>query len=136
MGRRQGRKTIDRVKYREFHKTANHFFEAAQAAMELDYWTAAGVLIIHSAIAYADALSIRMSGEKSAGEDHEDAIALLETIVAASQEKTRALNQLRRIIEEKTAVSYMGEIYSASQTKDLWKRLERFRLWAESMLSR
>jgi hypothetical protein len=115
---------------------ADHFFDAAQTAMALEYWTAAGVLIVHSAIAYADARSIRLSGQKSAGENHEDAIALLETIVADSEEKIKALNQLRRIIMEKTAVSYMGEMFSASQTKELWKRLERFRFWAERVLSR
>ncbi|MDP2886358.1 MAG: hypothetical protein Q8P51_15185 [Ignavibacteria bacterium] len=41
--------------------------------MELGYWTAAGVLIVHAAIAYADALCIRSAGEKSSGENHEDA---------------------------------------------------------------
>lgn len=136
MGRRQTRKSVDKSKFKGYVSAAEHFYEAAEAAMDLQYWTAAGVLIVHSAIAFADALAIKMSGQKSAGENHEDAIALLETVMADSEEKTRAMNQLRRIVEEKTRVSYMGEIYTEPGIKDLWKRLERFRAWAEGILSR
>lgn len=104
--------------------------------MELGYWTAAGVLIVHSAIAYADALTIRLSGQKSAGEDHEDAVALIAEVVAGGEEKTKAVNQLRRIIEEKTRVSYLGDLYEPKETRELWKRLERFREWAKGILNR
>jgi hypothetical protein len=104
--------------------------------MELEYWTAAGVLIVHAAIAYADALSIKLSGQKSAGEDHEDAVTLIDEVVEGGEEKTRAVNQLRRIIEEKTRVSYIGDLYGPSETRELWKRLERFREWARSILGR
>lgn len=136
MARRLGRKSVDRARYRQYQNVAEHFYSAAQDSMELEYWTAAGVLIVHSAIAFADALTIKMSGQKSAGEDHEDAIALLDSLIANEEEKTKAMNQLRRIIEEKTRVSYMGEMYSPSQTRELWKRLERFRSWVESILTR
>jgi len=104
--------------------------------MELGYWTAAGVLIVHAAIAYADALCIRSAGEKSSGENHEDALTLVDQVVPESEEKTNALNQLHRIIEEKTKVSYLGNLYTAKQCQDLWKRLQRFRDWAREILNR
>jgi hypothetical protein len=63
-------------------------------------------------------------------------VVLLEEHVAGGDEKTKALNQLRYIIEEKTRVSYLGEILTPSTIKELWKRLERFREWAVSILSR
>lgn len=134
MVRRPARKSVDRTRYREYQNVAEHFFDAARLAMDWDYWTAAGVLIVHSAIAYSDAVAIKMSGQKSAGENHEDAIVLLTGLIANGDQKTKAINQLRRIIEEKTRVSYMGEMYTPSQTKDLWKRLERFRTWVEGIL--
>ena len=115
---------------------AEHFYSAAGDSMELEYFTAAGVLIVHSAIAYTDALCIKLSGVKSIGENHEDAVALVESAVGDTGEKSKALNQLRRIIEEKTKVSYLGDLYTSSQTKEMWKRLERFRKWALEILLR
>jgi HEPN domain-containing protein len=136
MAKRAGRKSISRVRYAEYQRVAEHFFNAAKDSIELEYWTAAGVLIVYAAIAYADALSIQQSGQKSVGESHEDAIALLESVIAASDEKEKALNQLRRLIEEKTKVSYLGELYTPAQTRELWKCLERFRAWASGILNR
>ena len=136
MVKRRGRKSIPRHRFMEYQNVADHFYEAAKDSMDLEYWTAAGVLIVHSAIAFADALSIKLSGVKSVGENHEDAVVLVENAVADGEGKTRAINQLRRIIEEKTKVSYLGDLYSPSQSKELWKRLERFRKWAKEILTR
>lgn len=136
MAERRGRKSVPRHRFKEYQNVADHFYEAAKDSIELEYYTAAGVLIVHSAIAYTDALCIRLSGVKSVGENHDDAITLVESAVAESEEKAKAINQLRRIIEEKTKVSYLGELYSSTQTKEIWKRLERFRKWALEVLMR
>ncbi len=112
MSKRGRRTSVSRNRYREYQTVAEHFFAAANDALELEYWTAAGLLIVHSAIAYTDALCIQQSGQKSSGENHEDAIALLDEVVAGGDEKAKAINQLRRIIEEKTRVSYLGDLYS------------------------
>lgn len=115
---------------------AEHFFAAAGASRDLEYWTAAGVLIVHAAIAYTDALCVMLSGQKSAGEDHEDSITLLDSVVADDAQKQKALSQLRRIIEEKTRVSYLGELYGQDDISEMLKRLERFRTWARGILNR
>jgi hypothetical protein len=135
MAKRYRRKSVDRAKFREYQRVAEHFLEAAKLAMEGDYWTAAGVLIVHSAIAYSDTVAIKMSGQKSASESHEDAIVLLKSLIADGDQKTKAMSQLSRIIEEKTRVSYMGEMYTPAQTRELWKRLGRFRAWVEGILA-
>ena len=136
MVERRGRKSVPRHNFKKYFDVAEHFYKAAKDSLELDYWTASGVLIVHSAIAYSDALCIKLSGIKSIGENHEDAIALLESTVGETVEKSSALNQLRRIIEEKTRVSYLGELYTPSQTKEMMKRLERFRKWTLEILNR
>ncbi|MBI3125873.1 MAG: HEPN domain-containing protein [Ignavibacteriales bacterium] len=136
MAERRGRKTVERKSYLRYQNVAEHFYEAAKDSMDLEYWTAACVLIVHSAIAYTDALCIKLSGQRSIGDNHEDAILLVDTIVADSEEKVKAVNQLRRIIEEKTKVSYLGELYSGNQAKEMWKRLERFREWVKIILTR
>ena len=136
MAQRSRRKPVPRNRAIHYQKVAEHFFVAAKDALRLEYWTAAGVLIVHSAIAFVDALCVKQSGQKSSGENHEDAVALLEEVVAGGEEKERAVNQLRRIIEEKSKVSYLGDLYTASQAEELWKRLERFRDWADGVLNR
>lgn len=136
MAKRRGRKSIPRQSYKKYLDVAEHFYKAAKDSMDFDYWTASGVLIVHSAIAFSDALCIKLSGMKSIGENHEDAIILLESAVGDTDEKSKAMNQLRRIIEEKTKVSYLGELYTSVQTKEIWKRLERFRKWALDLLNR
>lgn len=136
MAKRRGRKNVNRAQFIKYQKTAEHFYDAAKNSIELEDWTAACVLIVHSAIAYTDALCIKLSGQKSIGENHEDAITLVDDISAGGEEKVKAINQLKRIIEEKTKVSYLGELYTFSQTKEMWKRLERFREWAISILNR
>ncbi len=136
MAKRRGRKSIPRQNYKKYLDVAEHFYKAAKDSMDFDYWTASGVLIVHSAIAFSDALCIKLSGMKSIGENHEDTITLLDEVVGESDEKYKAMNQLRRIIEEKTKVSYLGELYSLSQTKDMLLRLERFRKWALEILNR
>ncbi len=45
-------------------------------------------------------------------------------------------SNFRRIIEKKTKVSYLGELYSLRQTRALWGRLDRFRQWAKRPLER
>ncbi|MBU1297647.1 MAG: hypothetical protein KKB77_00640 [Bacteroidetes bacterium] len=110
MAKRISRKLVNRQKYYDYNIVAQQFYEAAEVAKDFKYWNAAGVLIVHAAIAYTDAISIKISGQKSSSENHEDAIALVDSIVANGDEKKKAMNQLRKIIAEKTMVSYAGDL--------------------------
>ena len=113
---------------------AESFYRGAELAREFEYWNASGVLIVHAAIALADAIAIRLAGVKSRGEDHHETIALLEEVVAPGAEKKKALQHLRRIIDHKNAVSYSGEIYERTDIEQLWKQVARFRKWALDVL--
>ena len=94
------------------------------------------MLIVHAAIAYADALCIQQAGVRSGADNHEEAVVLLEQALPANEETSGAIKHLRRIVDEKTKVSYLGELYSRSQTRILWDRLDRFRLLAKRILQR
>jgi len=111
-----------------------NFAEGAEVAKEYEYWNASGVLIVHAAIAYADAISIKLDGVKSRGEAHQEAADLPDELAAASEEKKSALAHLRKIIEHKNIVSYSGEIYHRKDVEQLWKLLKRFQSWAENIL--
>jgi hypothetical protein len=136
MAKTRGRKTVVRSQYRQYEQVADHFYEAARDAMDLEYWTAAGVLIVHAGIAYADAVCIQQAGVRSAADDHEEAVALLDESLQPDDATSKAVQHLRHIIAEKTKVSYLGELYTPRQAKALWQHLERFRTWVKQILLR
>lgn len=127
--------TVDKAKYRNYVAVAKNFYEGAEVAKEYEYWNAAGVLVVHAAIAYADAVAIKLGGVKSRGENHQEAVNLIDELVAPSQEKNVALNQLRKIIDHKNIVSYSGELYGKKDVDQLWKLMSRFRSWVETILA-
>ncbi|MBI2119450.1 MAG: hypothetical protein HYT97_07490 [Elusimicrobia bacterium] len=130
------RVSISRSKYHDYAKVADNFFSGSDCAREFEYWNAAGVLIVHAAIAYTDAITIKVGGVKSQGEDHMAVIDLLREVVALDEHGQRALNHLIRMIEQKNLVSYSGEIYTRTDIEKLWKQLERYRDWALFILGK
>jgi len=134
MARGGVRKAVDRAEFASYVQVADGFRQAAETAEAFEYWNAAGLLIVHAAIAYADALNIRTAGVKSQGEDHHESIALLRENTAASEAQRNALEHLAKILDHKNAVAYSGAIYTARDTAVLRRHLDRFRRWAVSVL--
>ena len=130
------RASVPRSKYQDYIQVADNFYAGAEAAKVFEYWNAAGVLIVHAAIAYSDAITIKIGGVKSQGNDHMAAVDLLRQVVALDKSGETALNHLWRMIQEKNVVSYHGEIYTRRDVDKLWKHLERYRTWALSILGR
>jgi hypothetical protein len=128
------RRQVDRIRWRQFHAVAENFAQAAQMATEFQYWNAAGVLLVHAAIAITDALTVKIGGVKSAGEDHMLAADLLESVLAVDAEAKRAIRHLRTLIQEKTLVSYSGAMYRQEDIRRMTRHLDRYRTWAGSLL--
>src|SRR3989344_6089805 len=103
------RTSVHRTKYHDYVKVADNFYLGAELAKEFEYWNAAGVLIIHAAIAYTDAVTIKVGAVKSQGEDHMAAVDLLREVVALDEPGQKASHHLARMIEQKKVVSYSGE---------------------------
>ncbi|MCI0472918.1 MAG: hypothetical protein L0Y76_04970 [Ignavibacteria bacterium] len=125
---------VDKQKAKDFITVAKNFFNGAEVAAEYEYWNAAGVLIVHSAIAYSDAITVKYGKTKSKSDDHQDVINLIDSLVAGSEDKNKALIQLSKIISHKNLFSYSGDIYTRKDIQFLWKYLERFASWAEKIL--
>lgn len=127
-------KIYDTAKYKGFVKVALNFSEAADLAFEFDYFNASGILYIHSAIAYSDAITIRLSGKKCSGDNHYEVIQLLETVVPKTRIDNKAFNSLRSLIDHKNLISYTGDIYYKKDLEKIRKAFKRFREWAEHFL--
>jgi hypothetical protein len=94
---RQAQKlTINRAKAANYKSIAENFYEGAKVAADYEYWNAAGVLIVHSAIAYGDAVTIKLGGVKSKGDNHQALVNLLDSIIPVSSDKNKALLQLSK----------------------------------------
>jgi len=129
------RQSVPRNKAKDYQAVAENFTRGAELARTYEYWNAAGLLIIHSAIAYSDAVTIKVGGVKSHGEDHMAVMGLLKDTVVLDDLGIKALNHLRRMIEQKNLVSYSGEIYQRKDVEELWKHLDRFRSWAVQIMA-
>ncbi|HET54430.1 MAG TPA: HEPN domain-containing protein [Ignavibacteria bacterium] len=126
--------TVEKSKASNYKTVADNFYKGAETAAEHEYWNAAGVLIVHAAIAYGDAVTIKYGGVKSKGEDHQQLVNLIEEKVAYSEERKKALLQLNKIIAHKNSVSYSGDIYGQKDIEKLKKHIDRFRSWVISVI--
>jgi len=127
-------KKVDRSKYLDFKNVADNFKEAAEIANEFGYFNAAGVLIIHSAIALADAITIKFSSKKMKGESHYDVIALLQSELPDHIKNSNAVQHFSKLIDHKNLVSYSGDIYYKKDIDKLFKSFNRFSNWAKKIL--
>lgn len=134
MTSRSPRKKIDSTRYFGFKEVAKNFYEGAKIASEYSYYNAADVLIVHSAIAYSDSVSIKNGGVKIQGDNHYEIISLLDDLISHSADKKKALNQLKIIIDHKNKVSYSGDVYHKKDIDALWKHFERYKIWVDELL--
>jgi hypothetical protein len=135
MTRETKRIRVNKTQFSQYKRNADGFFEGAVNEKDFSNWNASGVLIIHAAIAYADAVTIKFGGVRSKGEDHQDVVRLLDSLLPQSEAKKSALNQLEKLIAHKTSVSYSGEAYDNKDIEKLFKHLERFKNWAEKQIA-
>lgn len=133
--RQSRRVSLPRAKSKDYAEVGANFYNGAEVAKEFEYWNAAGVLIVHAAIAYTDAMTIKTGGVRSRGEDHMAAADLLREVVVLDDRGNKAIGHLIRILEQKTLVSYEGEMYTCEDVEELWKHLERYKAWALSLLT-
>lgn len=134
MAHKTSRIKIEKSRSVGFQAVADNFWDASRLAYEFDYFNAAGVLIVHSVIALADALTIRLGGVKCRGENHYEIVSLLKDLVPDSTQKNRALNHFTSIIDHKNTVSYSGEIYTQKDVEKIIRHGERFSDWARAIL--
>ena len=127
-------KKYDVNKYLDFVKVSKDFSNGCESAYTFEYYNAAGVLIIHAAIALADAVTIKLSGKKSSGDSHYDIIELLRLVTPPSANKNKSLDQFKKLIDHKNKVSYYGDIYYKKDVDKLIKHFVRFKSWAESLI--
>lgn len=117
-----------------YRSAASQFMKAAGLAKSHDYGNAAGLLFVHAAIAYADAVCIHLAGVKSTSQNHYDAAQLLSETTARLKDRDRAITHFSRLIGEKNRVSYTGQSFRHPEVEALETHARRFGDWAEAIL--
>ena len=140
MVKRTVRKAIDPALAVKYLKVARALKSGAEALLTIadeedPFGTAIGVLAVHAAIAYNDALTIAYGGRKSTGEDHKRAVDLLREILG-NRLSNEAHKDLRQILSLKDTFSYLGAFQRVDNAQKLVDRVTRFGDWAEDMYER
>lgn len=98
------------------------------------YAAATALLAVHSAIAYNDAVQVKLTGKLRRSKDHKSTIT--ETRKACSQAGRPALGlrHLQKLVGFKTDVSYGIRDVESQLSYELSIDAERFETWAISLL--
>lgn len=134
MAKKTRRTTVDRAEAGDYAAAGDQFFRAAELARQFEYWNAAGLLYVHAAIAFADAVAIARRGQKSTGENHLEALTLMEESTRNVKGRDEAIGHLRRIIDEKNRVAYTGMSFRRADLEKTAIHAARFRVFAERVL--
>lgn len=140
MARTSRTRSADRGEAEKYRSVGDALLESASALHDLSdeadrYGNAIGVLAIHAAIAWADAIAIAYGGRKSVEGDHTKAADLLADILGPNMDADR-LRLLRGVLAAKDKVSYTGTYYDGKQAGQLLKRATMFIVWAREMYDR
>jgi hypothetical protein len=125
------------VQATKYHRVARALRQSAADLAGLaeegdSYGNALAIIAIHSAIAYADALSIAYGGFKSAEGEHERTADALREALGARAE-AEPLRALLGIVKKKDTVSYQGIYYTVGEARVLVEKLNGFAEWAERL---
>lgn len=134
MVKRSVSKFYDSNKSKGFISVAKNFEEAAYLAFEYEYYNAAGVLYIHSAIAYADAITIKLGSIKSSGDNHYQVIHLLESVVPPNRADKKAITNFKSLIDHKNLISYTGDIYHKKDIDKIMRYFNKYKDWVNLIL--
>ena len=120
--------------YENYLKKARENFASAKESLNAGRLNAATINAIHCAINACDALTVFMIGARHAGERHEDAVALLQTLNLPRDVLAVKGRQLSRLLGVKNAAEYEERLISEKEAAEAVKDTERFLKWVEEFL--
>lgn len=135
MVRRGRRKELDRADAAKYMTVARALRKsAADIGIIADdrHGNALAIVVIHAAIAYADALCIAYGGFKSTEGEHERAVEALKQALGNRMDRAQG-TRLLAIVKEKDSASYQGVFYTTADARRIVRKLETFAEWAEEM---
>jgi hypothetical protein len=137
MVRSGSHKAVDRSQAEKYRRVGVSLLASARALESIavtgdPYGNAIGVVAVHAAIAYNDALTIAFRGIKSTEGDHRKAADVLQQALG-HRAAAEQVNGLRSILALKDRISYGGQYYTLHEAQQLLQSAETFAEWAEAL---
>ncbi len=115
---------------------AEQFVEQAQSAVDSSRHDAAMLNSIHAAISAADAVTVALSGRRSADPDHRSAVDLLEEVGGKSETIGTRVKQLRTLLAKKNVVEYESRRATGKEAAEAVARAVTIVEWARETVRR
>ena len=115
-------------------RKSEEFQRAANSATERGDWDAAVANAVHSGISMADAVAVFYLGKRSAAQDHEESVSLLEQLDVDKKEVGRAASHLTELLKVKNLAEYEERLLARQDSEQAMKHLGRFKTWARGKL--
>jgi hypothetical protein len=126
----------ERSRSASFHAVGRALLETAKALdviAEPRYGNGLGIIAVHAAIAYTDALTIAWREVKSVDGNHARAADVLVHALGHRVDDAQ-LGRLSRVLKAKSHVSYAGSFYTLDEGRRLLADVRRYAAWAEKLL--
>lgn len=118
-----------------FQERARHLSNARQlVAGDSSYTSALALLAVHSAISWNDAVLVKLRGKPSSSQNHKDAVRATEQACRRLKVDERGITPLRKLLSEKSRVSYGGQRTTEDAALALAVLADRFEAWANGVL--
>lgn len=117
---------VGKCLYANYLKRAEECFHAATASFNAQEWNAATINAIHACIAGCDAMCVYFLGKRHAGENHNEAAALFQTIKPDDETLNTNANRIARILSIKNIAEYEDRLVFRAEAEKVVKNCKSF----------
>ena len=127
-------RSVRKELHANYLEKARESLEAARESLSARRWNAAATNAVHCGISATDALTVFMIGVRHAGERHQDAAALLQTLSLPRGNLSTRGRQLARLLAIKNTAEYEERLIREKEAAEAVRDAGRYLEWVENLL--
>ena len=124
-------RSVERMFSKNFLKRSKECLDAACGAFEKEDWNASAINAIHCAISAGDALCVHFLGKRHAGESHNDAVKLFNSLENMCDNIKPNANRLMRLLKMKNMAEYEERLIYKSEAEKMLRNARLFHNFVE-----
>ena len=128
---------MDEIRVSVYHGRAAQLANAMELCHEdmAAYASAVGLLAVHCAISFGDAVLISLTGKRSHTQGHKQAITAITKACRKAKVSTDGIKHLAKLVGAKTDVAYGDKAVEDERIEVFLESARRFQAWAERLLT-
>ena len=127
-------RSVERVFTRNFLKRSKECLDSACSAFEKEDWNASAINAIHCAISAGDAICVHFLGKRHAGESHNDAVKLLNSLDTVCGDIKPNANRFMRLLKMKNMAEYEERLIYKIEAEKMLRNARAFYVYVESKI--